>query len=667
MTLRTWIVALIVFAGPGVLAAQPTRDIVNNNTLNHGSTIRDLLQTLDKVAGEHPGVSDELKRLRGTFGIVFVPGILGSTLESKSKGNLWGSGIPKPDDLRLDPQLVNERERSDVTTGLALSLAGVSLYDVAFQKIHASAAKLGIPAERIAACGYDWRRDIRWGADELNECIAAHPNLRDVTALIVIAHSMGGVVTWQWHATHAANGRTHDKRVVAVAILGAPLEGSCEMLRMMQAGYVQPVENTKLRDDQVWKRWWSTIAAMKDRFVNVVTRAFSQDLRPVILTWPGAFELMPRAALSLNDDQHLCARTPLDPADAGNLTALTPFAPEFWSRAFGADVLSPFMAPSNLGAVLEKAAEFRGGFSVTTLTSPTYLFASFVWVTPVLAPLTGDFRLAAGDWFAKDGDGRVPLTSARPESVKAAETFLVYSVHGNLPEDEMFHEQFFTQRLPRVRDAYVAAEILRQFGANDGFQGLYARKGGTLVNPHDFRTGFERLASPDIIYPLTLEAWNSAVNFNRSLCDGAIACTDEYRSVAAAARGKSDAVQAAAFTSVIMGAPKGSREETFALAQRGLAMARSLNWPAAIADLSVAVPRLDQLRTDAAGVEAQNVHDLRVNATAMLGRSLAIRGYCAEAKAPLRKAALEKQAFAVRDVESPCYDRTSGRYVPLNR
>jgi hypothetical protein len=231
MTPWTWIVVLIVFACPGVLAAQPKRDIINNNTLNHGSTIRDLLQTLDKVATEHSGVSDELKRLRGTFGIVFVPGILGSTLDSKSKGNLWGSGIPKPDDLRLDPSLVNEKERSDVTTGLALSLAGVSLYDIAFQKIRASAATLGIPAERIAACGYDWRRDIRWGADELNECIATHPNLRDVTALIIIAHSMGGVVTWQWHATHASDGWTHGKRIVAVAALGSPLEGSCEMLR----------------------------------------------------------------------------------------------------------------------------------------------------------------------------------------------------------------------------------------------------------------------------------------------------------------------------------------------------------------------------------------------------------------------------------------------------
>jgi hypothetical protein len=663
-----WIMLLIaVVAWPHVLTAQPKRDIVNNNTLNHGSTIRDVLQTLEKVATEHPGVSDELERQRDAFAIVFVPGILGSTLESASKGNLWGSGLPNPDHLRLDPQLVDETAPSDVTTGLALKLGPVSLYQDAFRMIQQSAATVGVPEHHVVACGYDWRRDIRWGARELNQCITTHPNLRDATALVVIAHSMGGVVTWQWHSSYTRDGWLGDKRVIALAVLGSPLDGSCEMLRMMQAGYVQPVHNTRLRDDQVWKRWWSKIAEMKDRFVNSITAAFSQDLRPVILTWPGAFELMPRAALTVNDDAHLCVRIPIDPADVDNREPLTPFAPEFWTRAIGVDLLRPYAPPANLHAVLRKAAEFRSTFSPATLRSPTYLFATFVWVTPVLAPVTGDYRLAAGEWFLKDGDGRVPLTSARPDAINAAETFLVYSVHGNLPEDQMFHEQFFGQRLPRVRNAYIASEILRQFGANDGFLRIYVAKGGTLVNPQDFRTAFERLASPSIIYPLTLEAWNNAVVFNQALCDGPITCSDDYRSVAAAARGKSETAKAAAFTSVLMASAKGSREETFALAQRGLAMARSLNWPAAIADLTVAVPRLDQVRIGYGASEPQNVRDLRVSATAMLGRSLAIRGYCAEAKEPLKKAALEKNAYAVRDLQAPCYDRETGRYVPLDR
>jgi hypothetical protein len=667
-TRRLWVVVLVaIISWPGAPAAQPTRDIVNNNTLNHGSTIRDLLQTLDKVATEHPGVSEELRRLRGTLAIVFVPGILGSTLDSASEGNLWGAGIPNADKLRLDPRLVDETATSDVTTGLALTLGPVALYQNAFQMIKASAAAFGVPEQRVAACGYDWRRDIRWGARELDRCIASHPNLREATALIVIAHSMGGLVTWQWHSSYTRDGWIGGKRVIAVAVLGSPLEGSCEMLRMVQAGYIQPVANTKLRGDQVWKRWWGVIAGMKDRFVNVITARFSQDLRPVILTWPGAFELMPRSALTVNDDAHLCVRVPFDPADPDNRTPLTPFAPEFWTRPIGADMLGTAAPPDNLGAVLQKAAEFRAGFSPESLGSPTYVFATFVWVTPVLAPITGEYRLAAGEWFPKDGDGRVPLTSARPDSVNAAETFFVYSVHGNLPEDQMFHDQFFGQRLPRVRDAYIAAEILRQFGANDGFQRIYSAKGGSLVNPQDFRTAFERVASPDIIYPLTREAWTSAVEFNQALCDGPVTCTDDYRSVAAAAQGKSEAAKAAAFTSVIIASAKGSREETFALAQRGLAMARSLNWAAAIPDLRVAAPRLDQLRADAGGSEAQNVRDLRVSVTAMLGRSLAIRGYCAEAKEPLKKAALEKNAYAIRDVRAPCYDRETGRYVALDR
>ena len=86
-------------------------------------------------------------------------------------------------------------------------------------------------------------------------------------------------------------------------------------------------------------------------------------------------------------------------------------------------------------------------------------------------------------------------------------------------------------------------------------------------------------------------------------------------------------------------------------------MARSLNWAAAI----------DDLRDAAGGPEAQSVRDLRVNATAMLARALTIRGYCDEAREPMKKAAQEGQRHAVRDLQAPCYDRGTGKYVSLNR
>jgi len=666
---RPWLVLFALLVLPSVSSAQgPTRDLVNNNTLNHGSTIRDLLATLDKVGADHEGVATELARLRASFGIVFVPGILGSTLESASRGKLWGFGIPDQDALRLDPALIEETAPSDVTTGLALSLGPVDLYREAFRLLRQSAGKLGIPDKRVVACGYDWRRDIRWGARELHTCITTHPDLKDATALIVIAHSMGGLVTWSWHKDYTRDGWLGDTRVIALAVLGSPLEGSCEMLRMIQAGYVQPTQNTTLRNDQVWRRWWSKIEGMKDRFVNIVTSTLSQDLRAVILTWPGAFELMPRPAQSVNDDAHLCARVPVDPTDPDNRRPLTPFDPTFWSSTLGEDLLRPYAPPPDLDAVLAKAAEFRTGFSATTLRSPTYLFATFVWVTPTLVPLTGDYRLAASDWYSKDGDGRVLVTSARPDAVDAAATFFVYSVHGNLPEDEIFHAEFFGERLPRVLAGYVAARILQMFGANDGFLKVYAAAGGLLVNPQDFRVAFERVSSPAIIYPLTREAWDSAVDFNKALCDGPIACDGGYRNaVLAASRARTETARAAAFTSVIIMSPEGSREETFARAQRGLAMARSLNWAAAIDDLRIAVPRLEQMRATAGGREAQNVRDLRVNATAMLARALVIRGYCVEAREPMRKAAQEGQHFAMRDLRAPCYDRGSGKYIALNR
>jgi pimeloyl-ACP methyl ester carboxylesterase len=658
---------------PSVSSAQgPKRDPDNNNTVNPASTIHKLLKTLDRVGAAHEGVATELARLRASFGIVFVPGILGSTLESASKGKLWGFGIPAhgaQDALRLDPALIDETAPSDVTTGLALSLGPVPLYGEAIRLLRQSAGKLGIPDKRVVACGYDWRRDIRWGARELDKCITTNEDLRDATALIIVAHSMGGLVTWKWHQDYARDGWSGDKRVIALAVLGSPLEGSCEMLRMIQVGYVQPTTNTMYRDDQYWKRWWSKIEEMKDRFVNLVTSQFSQDLRPVILTWPGAFELMPRPARTITgDDDHLCARLPEDPGDPDNPRVLAPFDRRFWNSPLGEDLLGRYTPPQDFDAVLNKAADFRMHFSATTLSTLTYLFVTKVWVTPTMTRLTGDYRLAAGDWNNKDGDGRVPTSSAQPGEVVAAQTEYVYSVHGNLPEDEVFHDKFFGDRLPRVLAGYVASNILQMFGSHDEFLKAYAAGGGLLVNPEDFRVSFERVKSPYIIYPLTREAVTSADDFNLALCDGRIACASKYKNATlAAARARTNTAKAAAFTAVIIKSPRGSPDETRALARRGLAMASDMNWAAAINDLREAVPRLEHMRAAAGGREKPNERDLRVNATAMLARALAIRGYCDEAREPMRKAAKEGQPHAMRDLGASCYDHGTGKYVVLNR
>jgi hypothetical protein len=653
---------VLVCAAP---AEADTRDWLNNNTLNHGSTIKEMLHVLGLVGNNDPAVGGELTRLRGSFAIVFVPGILGSTLESSSKGKLWGFGIPDADRLRLEPELIEESKESDVKTTLAENLGVVPLYVNAIARIRESARKVGIPPARVVACGYDWRRDIRWGARELDRCIKNEPALHEATSLVIIAHSMGGLVTWEWHQSLAPDGVVAGKRIVALAVLGSPLAGSCEMLRMVETGYVQPVANDMLRSDEWIKRFWSKIVEMKDRLVNKVTAEFSDSLRPVILTWPGAVELTPRPGQTIDDTA--CVRVPLVAADLTDRNALSYYMLNFWSSPIGVDLLHNFPVPPSAGAVLAKAKQFRENFTPRTLVTPTYLFASHVWRTPNLVPVTGDFRRSAGEWFLEQGDGRVPFLSALPPTVVPANATRIYSVHGNLPEDDVFHEDFFGDRLPRVLDAYVATGVLKLVIANPARQQAFIGSGGTLANPKDFHSAFERQNQRDIIYPLTKEAYSTAIDFNNALCDLPNLCLDYKKAAAIAGAAKTEAAKAGAFAGVLQTAPSGSKDATFAQAQRGLAMARSYNWAAAIADLREVVPTLELIGTSYGAKEPDNIRQLRVNATAMLGRAYVIRGYCDEAREPLTKAAKAGHQRAANDLSAPCYDHDSGKIVSLKR
>ncbi len=81
---------------------------------------------------------------------------------------------------------------------------------------------------RVVACGYDWRRDIRAGARDLKRCIETAPELKGIEALIVIAHSMGGLVTatsgiettrWTAAAGRGARDRDSDAGLAACRLL----------------------------------------------------------------------------------------------------------------------------------------------------------------------------------------------------------------------------------------------------------------------------------------------------------------------------------------------------------------------------------------------------------------------------------------------------------------
>lgn len=124
---------------------------------------------------------------------------------------------------------------------------------------------------------YDWRYDIKDIAKWLDERIKNdwRETLRG-RRVIIIAHSMGGLVAWTWKNLYYRNlAESYDFNLWRLVLLGTPLEGSCEMLRMLLSGYL-PVPGASVEPVQEFGY-----------------RLLFGELRAAAYTMPSVFELLP--------------------------------------------------------------------------------------------------------------------------------------------------------------------------------------------------------------------------------------------------------------------------------------------------------------------------------------------------------------------------------------
>lgn len=656
--------ALLVCAPP---ASAQFRDWLSGNAARNGSTVADFLKAIEKTNSQY---SAQLARMRGNVGLVFVPGILGSALKSSSGEEIWGYGLRLSPALALPAALIDPAAEPGITATLADGTNGrIDLYGTAMTLMREHAARAGIAPGRIAACGYDWRRDIRAGARDLARCIDSAPELKGIEALIVVAHSMGGLVTFQWHRDNTADGvLKNGVPVIALAALGSPLAGSCEILRMVATGYVQPTASERHANESWLGRFATEVRTMRDRLVNAVTGFFTSDVRPLVLSWPGALELSPPAAATR--EQANCAPIPLTTDDT-DPRIRTHYDPGFWSGDTGRALLSGKAPPAAHADVLAVARAFREAFRLEPLASPTYLYASEIWDTPAQPKLVPPSYVPddRGLWQTADGDGRVPFSAALPVSlqIRAADALRVYSVHGNLPEDKVFLQEFFGQRVPRLLQGWYTLRLATEALGDAAFLKSYVAAGGRQLHPYDLHGAWERQSEQnqrDPIYRLTREAWNAAVDFNEALC--AVSPCPDYaaaKSAASAAQSAGQAERAAIYSAALRNADGLSDDQQlFVIAKRGLEMANRMNWVAAIGDLRFAAPKLAERAQRIKRGETENERRLRIDATANLARALIMRGFCAEAAGHLRSVpANNRWAMDARDGQ--CFDRDSGRIV----
>lgn len=302
-----------------------------------GTSPGSVIESFVRAGSTDPKLAANVAEIKKRPVIVLVPGILGSKLSSSSLGGVfWGEGIPDMAKLKLPPGLVDEKAQSDVQATLLESYFG-DQYGEAFKAIQAAAAKVGIDA---VACGYDWRRDLRSGAADLEGCITRKFGTQRRT-LIFVSHSMGGIVTSVWNAKHDAKQYSPNHLVGGIVLLGSPFEGSCEVLRMIREGYRQPVENG-LNAGKRFEYLYVTLDNMGGEIANDLTAWATNEVRSALLTWPGAFGLTPKAASV--DKNRACVKVyPPDQPDGPKVISY--YQPQFWSTVTGKEVLNGATPP----------------------------------------------------------------------------------------------------------------------------------------------------------------------------------------------------------------------------------------------------------------------------------------------------------------------------------
>lgn len=654
----------------GILAT-PALVLAQTKEPQAGVTLQNVLDTFGQIAASKEEVGREILRLKRDTAIVFVPGIMGSSLTSATLGNIWGNGLPDPDKLRLDVSLINENAPSNIKAELLERMFGMDFYGEAFDKIKAHAARLKIKA---IACGYDWRRDIRWGARDLNDCITEQLGTTP-HRLILVAHSMGGLVTMNWNQRHEAGEMSPTHKVIALSIIGSPLEGSCEPLRMVQAGYVQPVEDTLVPVGQRAKYHWSRIDKLFEIIRNNLSGIFSGELRPVILSWPGAIELTPRRAK--NDAERVCVTLYNKPPEyrGGDAGVVSYYEPDFWQSQVGSDLLlhgsESYPLPDTLPQVLDKADKFRSSFTLNVPKAPVYLYYSSFWYTPELAPYAPGNRVAIGDWHTQKGDGRVPVMAARPLTPTiASDMYNVYSVHGDLVNDGKVQQDFFEFRLPLLLQVHTATELIKRFGRSTEIRQLYWASGGKIPEPNEFLTAYQNRPGEEPISFLAKDTVTEVKAFAARLCSKPNRCP----SYATSRRLLQDSLQKKASQKSVVQSYSGTlargdspiEREVIAQGQIGLAHARTQNWNAALGSLAAAESDFDMLPVSYDRTNPSVIAMLKTSVLANLGRALFYAGRCFEAKQYLRQVA-ETNKFAAEQLKIPCHDRESGLLEDLNK
>jgi len=634
---------------------------------NSGETLKETLNTFQKLSVQNPSVAKALTNKRKSLAIVFVPGILGSALTDKNGRMIYGD-LSDPSTLisrlELPKNLIDETVESGVQAKLLRSLGPMDLYGEAIDNMQKWASDNQI---KFITCGYDWRRDLRSGARDLEKCITQQLDTQHQD-IVMIAHSMGGLVSWIWATKHEHGNYSPDKRLVQMTILGSPLRGSCEIVRMVQSGYIQPTRNESVKIRSDFKPLKTLTEKFVDAFTNGVSAQFTQGIRPLVLTWPGAMELSP--PISNVPDQVSCVGVPSSDDKPAGTPETSYYDPAFWNLPAGKQMLrkgngpESYTAPASLLSVLNKAKSFRNEFKAEQLAAPSWSYYSRIWMVPSEAGYRAPNISEADKWSTVWGDGRVPYTSAlnSPDSYVFSHRMGVESVHGNLPADPNFFDDYFGNRLPQAITAVWAVDMMKSAIEHPQWIDEYAKLKSQGPDVSQIRAAIEPTGVVDKESAFLKQALISTTEFNSKICKKQGKCPSSYAEAKATVEAAPTNLKLTTKLTQYSAAARllGKEDVKFAYAEgnRGLALVQNKDWQGASVSLQQAQTNLQSFSLQK---EVPSKVDIQFNDVLQrnLGRSLIETGQCKAAE-PYLRATADSSAYSKDALSKPCNDQESG-------
>lgn len=373
------------------------------------------------LGAEVEDVQELVKQADQDSFVVFLPGILGSKLSIGGR-DIWGGSKTKPilSDIVLDTNSTVEAKVMDSYPAILRPLGRQDVYGEFDELLASVIAGYGNHAE----FPYDWRRDIEAVADDFESWLRHGPSSSELKGkrVYIVAHSTGGLVAWQWKNKYLRRKgeNPYEFTVSRLVLVGVPLQGSCEMLRMLLLGY-RPYPGASLLEDSVYKLLF-------------------RDLRAAAYTWQSVFELLPRPTADMRSCVVLDSGVGPTPANHFSIRVWDESMPGIGDVASQLKIeRSEFLR--RLSALLSRAEEFRKNLDLTEgpLEERVTYFYGFGKPTTSQISISGRTgKLKTKPSESTNGDGRVLFYSATNDPDAEDTPRSLQSSHGDLVRDGSF-------------------------------------------------------------------------------------------------------------------------------------------------------------------------------------------------------------------------------------